>query len=398
MLEGKMMNGNLIGLIDPKPGSTVLICDVHASESGALAILTDLYHQICAYEDKSVTWVMAVSIPRYPSEGNVIVERYPWAKRNWAYRYYFDTVIVRRILKKHHPDQVVSLQNSGLPFYAGRQIVYLHQALFLTRHRMDVRKDGLKLWLYQNVISKMAFRSLKKADVTVVQTRWMQEALANQAGIPPERIILQQPDISGNGIGQYRDTPENRKRFFYPATGMAYKNHMTLLRALQYARDKGLQDYELVLTIRPTENAYTKMLYAYAGQWGLNVIFGGQISREQVFELYTRSTLVFPSCVESFGLPLLEARMTGSPVIASDTPFCREILAGYEKACFFRELDHVSLGEWLLKTVNNELEDGGYEPICRIARCGDCPDPVARPGDPGTVLKTVCPGGGCGNE
>ena len=32
---------SLIGLVNPKPNSTVMIYDVHASESGALAILDD---------------------------------------------------------------------------------------------------------------------------------------------------------------------------------------------------------------------------------------------------------------------------------------------------------------------------------------------------------------------
>ena len=48
---------SLIGLVNPKPNSTVMIYDVHASESGALAILDDLYKQIRAYTDKSVKWV-----------------------------------------------------------------------------------------------------------------------------------------------------------------------------------------------------------------------------------------------------------------------------------------------------------------------------------------------------
>lgn len=344
-----------IDLINPKPGSVVLICDMHASESGALAVLTDFYHQICTYEDKSVTWVMVVSTPNYQPKENIIVERYPWTKWNWGLRWYFDTVTIRGILKKYQPDQVVSLQNKGIPFRKGRQLVYLHQALFLTDHRMEIRSNGKKLWFYQKIMSKSVFRSLKKADVTVVQTKWMKEALAEKAKIPPERIVVQRPDISGNAIGQYLDTPENRRRFFYPAIGVSYKNHMTLLKAFKYAQDKGLRDYELILTLHPGENAYTQKLFAYGKEHGLNVTFGGQLPREQVFEMYNRSILVFPSYIESFGMPLLEARLSGTPVIASDTAFCREVLEGYEKAAYFQERDFVSLGEWILEHVKEEL-------------------------------------------
>lgn len=343
------MSENLIDHVAPKPGSTVMIYDVHASESGALAILNDLYNQIRAYEDKSVKWVMIVSTPEYRQTENIIVERYPWVKKSWGHRYYFDTVTARGILKKYHPDQVFSLQNKGIPFYHGPQMVYLHLAFILTEHRFDIRVDGKKLWLYQNVISKSIFRSLRKVDTTIVQTHWMKDALIAKAGVSEDRIVIQQPDISSNGIGQYEDTPENRKRFFYPATAFTYKNHMTLLKALKYAQDKGLQEYELFLTIKPDENGYTQQLWEYTQKHGLNVVFGGPIPREKVFEMYTKSILVFPSYVESFGLPLLEARMTGSPIVTADCPFSREILDGYDKAVFFSEMNYEEMGEQLCR-------------------------------------------------
>lgn len=347
-MTGRERKANLIDILAPKPGSTVLICDVHASESGALAILTDLYRQLRAYEDKTVTWVMVVSTPQYQPTENIRVERYPWVKNSWGHRYFFDHITIRRILKRYQPEQVLSLQNGAIPFKSGRQTVYLHQALFLTEYPLEIRKDGVRLWFYQNVMSRLMFRSLRKVDTTVVQTRWMRDGLIAKAGIEQEKILIQPPDITCNNIGTHRDTPENRRRLFYPAIGVSYKNHETLLKALKFAQDRGLGDYELILTIRPDENPYARRLAAYARQHGLPVAFGGQLPREQVFELYAKSTLVFPSCIESFGLPLLEARMTGSPVIAADFSFSREILAGYEKAVFFQGKNAEELGALLL--------------------------------------------------
>lgn len=343
------MGINLIDLIAPAPNSVVMILDVHASESGALAILDDLYKQIRAYKDKSVHWIMVVSVPEYQGTKNIVVERYPWVKKSWIHRGFFDAVITRKIVKRYQPDQVFSLQNKGLSFFRGRQLVYLHLPFVLTDHRFRIRLDGKKLWLYQNVIRRSIFHSLRSIDATIVQTHWMKNALISKAGIPAEKIILQQPDVSCNGIGVYEDIPENRKRLFYPATAFTYKNHMTLLKALKYAQKNGFHDYELILTIEPDENEYSRRLHAYAQANGLSVIFGGRIPREKVFEMYTKSVLVFPSYVESFGLPLLEARLTGSPVIASDTPFCREILGGYKKAVYFPEMDEQTLGEYILK-------------------------------------------------
>ena len=335
-------NGTLIDLVSPTPGSTVMIYDVHASESGALAILDDLYRHIRNYADKSVKWIFIVSTPEYEETENITVRRFPWVKKSWGHRYYFDNITTRRLLKEFSPDQVFSLQNMGIPFYHKRQLVYLHLPFILTDHKFKIKEDGKTLWAYQNIISKGIFRSLRKVDMTIVQTMWMKEALVKKGRVSPEKIFIQYPNVTTNNIGTFKDTHENRKRFFYPATAFTYKNHLTLLKALKSAN---LTDYELILTIKNDENEYTKMLYKYVLDNNLNVKFGGPIPREAVFDMYQKSILLFPSYVESFGLPLLEARLSGTYVIASDCPFSREILDGYDKASFFEEMDFEAMGK-----------------------------------------------------
>lgn len=349
------MNNSLIDLVAPKSGSTIMICDVHASESGALSILDDLYNQIRTYEDKTVNWVFVVSVPEYEETENIKVRRFPWVKKSWGHRYYFDSVTTKSLLKEYNPDKVFSLQNKGISFYKKEQVVYLHLAFMLADYKFDFRRDGIKLWLYQNVIGKSIFKSLKKVDKTIVQTQWMKDALANQAGINKDSIVVQHPDITSNNILHFNDTKESRKRFFYPATAFLYKNHQAILEAVVLARENGLEDYEIIFTIEENENDYTRSLAEYAKQNGLNVDFHGKFPREKVFELYAQSVLIFPSHVETFGLPLLEARMTGTYVIASDCPFSREILEGYEKASYFNAYNSEELSQQILKICNSDL-------------------------------------------
>ena len=255
---------SLIGLVNPQPNSTVMIYDVHASESGALAILDDLYKQIRAYSDKSVRWVFIVSTPHYEETKEIIVRKFPWVKKNWGYRYYFDTVTTRKLLNEFKPDKVFSLQNKGIDFYNKEQLVYLHLPFILTDHKFSMKVDGKKLWAYQNIISKSIFRSLRKVNMTIVQTQWMKDALVKKAGVNADKIVVQQPDIKCNDIKKFIDCSENRKRIFYPATSFTYKNHRTLLKALDYAQQKGMKDYEIILTIRSDENEYTRQLHEYA--------------------------------------------------------------------------------------------------------------------------------------
>lgn len=331
----------------------ILIYDVHASESGALAILDDLYKKIF-YDSSKNQYMFVVSTPEYEEKDNIRVERYPWVKKGWVHRFYFDTITTRKILKRFNPDMVFSLQNKGISAFPGEQFVYLHLPFILCDYRFKLRRDGKRLWLYQNVLKWSIFHSLRFATKVIVQTEWMKNALAEKTKINSDRIIVKTPDITMNQIGKFANTSENRKRFFYPATAFNYKNHFTLLKAVKYAVEKGLDSYEVHFTIRKDENKYTQKLYEYVQKNELNVHFNGVIAREKVFEMYTQSVLLFPSFVESFGLPLLEAKLSDCYVIACDCPFSKEILNGYNKAFFFSPLDYNAMGEHILRVSSQE--------------------------------------------
>lgn len=343
----------------------ILVYDVHASESGALSILDDLYKQVCNCQDKSIKWIFVVSTPHYKSNDNITVLRFPWVKKSWLHRIYFETVVTRRILKEYQPNKIFSLQNKGISYSTQPQCVYLHLPFVLSDYKMSIFRDGKRLWIYQNVLSKFIFSSLKKVNRTIVQTQWMKDALIRKAGVHEDSVVLAPPDISENYINIFKDSPESRKNFFYPATAFTYKNHITILKACHYLQQKNIMDYRVTFTIRSDENKYTEMLYRYVQKHKLQVSFEGKIPRDEVFRKYTNSTLLFPSFIESFGLPLLEGRLSGSFIAASDSPFAREILDGYENAMFFDHLDYKTLGDYMIEimSVRQHVEsDRTYKP------------------------------------
>lgn len=345
----------LVDILKPEKESVILVYDVHASESGALSILNDFYEQVCRDKDKSVQWIFVVSKPEYEEKENIKVLRYSWVKKSWFHRLYFDVVIGRKIIKKYKPVQIFSLQNMGIPFFKGKQTVYLHLPMILCEYRFHFWKKEKKEWIYQNVLGRTIFRSLAKAAQVIVQTNWMKEALVKRGGIERERILVQKPEIRLPEMHTFEEKEKNYRCFFYPATSYRYKNHMTFLKAVNHAVENGMRDYVVILTVKPKENSYTKELWDYTEENHLNVRFIGSVSREEVFKQYAESVLVFPSLVESFGMPLLEARLTGSPIIAGDCPFCHEILEGYEKATFFSPLDWRELGEKMRQMTDCEI-------------------------------------------
>lgn len=82
--------------------------------------------------------------------------------------------------------------------------------------------------------------------------------------------------------------------------------------------------------------------------------FLGTISREDVFEWYTKSVLLFSSFIETYGLPLKEAQLSNTPIIASNTDFAREVLKDYDEKYFFDKYDDEQLCSIMISLIQSE--------------------------------------------
>ena len=77
----------------------------------------------------------------------------------------------------------------------------------------------------------------------------------------------------------------------------------------------------------------------------------GKISYEKVLEYYKSSDLlVFPSYLETLGLPLLEAQQFNLKILAVNLPYSKEVLENYENVDF---LDQKNILEWEKKIKSN---------------------------------------------
>ena len=346
----------------PNTKKKILIVDVHASESGALSILVDFHHQIYSSIQVDVEWVFVVSTPKLKSSRNIKVVRFPWVKKSWLHRLFFDLIVLPKLIKELNPEKVVSLQNKGIFGVKIPQLVYLHLPFVLCDYKFKIGKDGARLWFYQNIFSLLVFRSLSDVDQIVVQTSWMKDALSKRANIQKSKIKVISPNVLNNNITKTHENKINRKELFYPATPFVYKNHLVILEAINAIQSKGNEKFNVVFTVKPNQNQYTRELSAYAIKNSIDVDFIGPISRDEIFQRYSNSILIFPSLVESFGLPLLEARMSNTFVLSGDTPFSKEILDGYKNSLIFDSHNKDDLAIKILKiqTMTHSLNDDGF--------------------------------------
>lgn len=313
----------------------ILVYDVAASVGGALTVLEDYHGR--ALSDKENDYVFVLSTPNLTETDNVTVLNYPFVKKGWLSRLRFDLCVMPSLIRRLNPDRILSLQNTLVPFVRKEQWVYMHNLLprDICDMRFSMRSEPV-LWVYQNVIGRVIARSLRRADKVIVQSEWLKERCSKQYGIPAERIKVERPssapfEMSCNGVQKDEEVV-----FFYPASSASYKNHRVILDACSCLKNEGIDGYRVVFTLSGSEGALSESLKARSEEEDLPIQFCGHLGREEMGAAYMESNvLLFPSRLETWGLPLQEAQQFGLEIIASDLDYARETIDGYDQAYFF---------------------------------------------------------------
>jgi glycosyltransferase involved in cell wall biosynthesis len=186
-----------------------------------------------------------------------------------------------------------------------------------TRLRIQIER----LWLT---------RKAGNADRFVVQTPSMRailEASGRALGKPVEVVpfVKESRGYERSAPGSNSEKPECD--FLYVGSGEPHKNHRRLIEAWSLlAKDNGFPS--LWLTLDPDANAgLCDWIEENRIRSGLKVANFGKQSPQQIQDLYGRTrALIYPSTLESFGIPLIEARQAGLPILASELDYVRDVV------------------------------------------------------------------------
>jgi Glycosyltransferase len=333
----------------------IMVFDVPAESGGALSVLCDFYKEVSSNRDKSINWIFVISKPELRDTENIKVLRFPWIKRSWGHRICFDNIVAPQLVRRYRPGKIVSLQNVIIPHVNAYQILYVHNSLPFSDYKFTLKENKL-LWVYQNIISKNIMMSIKKSNSIIVQTKWMKKACVDNLSVKEKKIQVVPPQIKVDIKNFFEPNAISLSTFFFPASGIVFKNHKTIVKASKRLREKGIGNFKVVFTLSGNENNHILDLYNEVIEKKLPIEFVGGLSREQVFSYYSKSVLLFPSLIESSPLPLTEAKLYHSIILAADFPFSHEILDGYKNAYFFNALSDFELAELMEKVMHQKVE------------------------------------------
>lgn len=166
----------------------------------------------------------------------------------------------------------------------------------------------------------------KNADRVVVQTASMKILVCNCVSVPVT-VAPFTAFPTGETYGNKKSEGGWKYDFIYVASGEPHKNHKNLIDAWVELGKEGLLP-SLGLTVNSTVfPKVAELIKSRNNQYGLNIENIDSLTSEDTLELYKNAkVLIFPSTLESFGLPLIEARAAGLRIMASELDYVRDIL------------------------------------------------------------------------
>lgn len=324
----------------------ILVNATALSSGGALTILRQFTAHAALTNKKYLIFSpVGVALDSHVNITYIEVDTKSWLKRIW-----WDVFGLKKYIKQQNINcsLCISLQNTSVNVDC-EQLIYLHQPLPFTTVKYSFNKQTIKYFLYKKFYKFFIFLFSNIETRFVVQTQWMKTALVYN-GVPENKISVFIPDIKlPDGYSALTTELVERSAteqitFFYPASSLFYKNHLLILDALALIKKRTLRKnaiFSVTLSVGdyPVFDEKVKRL-------GLSDIISylGVMTYGEVIEHYINADAVlFPSYIETFGLPLAEAGVLGKRIICVDLPFSRDVLTGYQGAIF---LDYQNAVQW----------------------------------------------------
>jgi glycosyltransferase involved in cell wall biosynthesis len=269
-------------------------------------------------------------------------------------------VFLRRILRRQHADSIVHATNQTLSFVTQdftRSVVTVHDLIELT----EPQSWGGYL------SSRYLYSGIKKAQHIVAVSEYTSRCVQEYLGVPFDRI-----SVIANGVGEeFGVIPDFEKTLvgqsfrhelrlagdvrivLYVGSEHRRKNVITALRAFAYVRAQGIH-VRFLKVGEPGILLGRDEIMREIDNLGIrdDVTFLGHVTEERLCELYNLADVfIYPSRMEGFGLPPLQAMACGTPVVASDATALPEVVGD---AALLRSPDDV---DGFGKDLQRVLED-----------------------------------------
>lgn len=336
----------------------LVVSAVNFSEGGPLTVLQESL--TAAAETLPAEWRITALVHRKDliSHPRVATLEFPQSKRSWLTRLWLEWFEFKRLSCSLQPDLWLSLHDITPRVQARRQAVYCHNpSPFHRLTWLDARLEPT-FALFNLFYGQLYRVFISRNQAVVVQQDWLRTAFEKRYAHP--NVVVAHPTARSIGVPPAvglthclrRPTPAKPLVLLYPALPRVFKNIEVLCEAMQQLPSAVRGLLELRLTLSGEENAYARDLFKrFASVKGVHFI--GQQSRLQMAQQYRSCDVVlFPSRLETWGLPITEAKNNGKPLLVADLPYAHEAVGNCDAVTFLPVVNSQAWAETFIQLVS----------------------------------------------
>ncbi|MDV3550375.1 glycosyltransferase [Elizabethkingia anophelis] len=336
---------------------TIVISAVNLVEAGTLSILRDCLSYLTALAEQNDYRIVAIVYKKelvfFP---NIEYIETQWPKKRWVNRLWYEYVSMKKISKELGPvDLWFSLHDTTPSVMARKRAVYCHNSYSFYKWKLHDLFVAPKIAMFA-IFTKYIYKTnIHKNDYLVVQQQWFRVAMSKMFGFDSSKIIVAPPHrIKSKEIIKNTEDKEVFS-FIYAASPNSHKNFEIICRAVDILENHyQIKNFRVHITVDGSENRYAGWLYK---KWGkLSCInFIGFVDKNTLFTYYENtSCMIFPSKVETWGLPISEFSEFNKPMLLADLPYTHETASGSEKVAFFDPNNPEILAQQMIKLIQRD--------------------------------------------
>jgi glycosyltransferase involved in cell wall biosynthesis len=324
---------------------------VNLVEGGTLSVLRDCLE--AAIKTLTPQWqvVALVHDPALCAVDGVTYLPFPDVKRSWLRRLWFEYWHSSRLSRTLRPHLWLALHDLSPRVTAMRKAVYCHNPMPFYRVPLDEALLAPKLLLFSWFYGLLYRINIRSNHAVIVQQEWLRREFQKRYGV--RRVIVARPMRT-----EPPATGSNKRSgrvFIYPALPRPFKNFEVIGDALMQLERNSSWNAEVRITVSGRENAYARQLLRRYGHLR-SLKFVGLQSRESMDALYGQADcLLFPSRLETWGLPITEAIAHSLAILAADLPYAHETIGDYATASYFDPSDSIELARQLMAFQHGDL-------------------------------------------
>lgn len=301
------------------------------TNSGLKTILEDCLQNISLLNKNEENKIIAF-VPKKYNYPNIEYKVISMSKKSWFLRIYYEWIYFYLYSKKNQIDTWFSLHDISPNVKAVNKITYFHNPIpFYQTNKMDWLYD-FKIALFSKFYLNFYQINSKKLTHIIVQQNFIKR-LFQKKGF--QNILVAKPITQKIENFSDFDFDENKLKFIYPSEAKVFKNHIIIAEALQLLTQEEQKKIEIYFTFSPKAKRYTKYFFKkYRSIFSIKYL--NWLTKNDLYGFYDKvDALLFPSKLETWGLPISEFKQFEKPIIISDLEYAKESLGNYDKVVFF---------------------------------------------------------------